>query len=159
MQMTRFQDTSRYDSWIKILLAFPIILLLGFTILFYVDAKSRDVLNSVGEAESFQGASIMMGTTVFILVVYWAVLPRDLFVLMDRIKIKFGLFSYSIPFYDIESVKIAEGIPWLVANSMVTSFKSQIEIKRKKGLKTRISPTRRDLFLDSLNRAISEWNR
>jgi len=140
MDLVLFEDSIEYDVWIKAALVFPIILLIALGILFYIDAHYSDVVP-------------------FVLVVYWLFLPRKIYVLQDRIKIKLGQFFLNVSFDNIESVKPAKGIIIFSSFSSITSFSTQIEIIRKRGLNWRISPSRRDQFLEYVNRAMSDWKR
>jgi hypothetical protein len=156
--MVLFEDTIKYELWTKILLAFPIILLIAMGIFFYDYAHHRDVPNEVETA--FHAVSLVLFLTApFILLVYWLVLPTKIYILQDRIRIKYGRFFWNIRFDTIETVKTAKGMPPLVSNSSVTSYRNQIEIVRKKRMNIRLSPSRRDQFVDHANRALSEWKR
>jgi hypothetical protein len=159
MDLVLFEDSIKYDLWIKAALVFPIILLIALGILFYIDAHYSDVIPSESETESNFGAIILFASVPFVLVVYWLLLPRKIYVLQDRIKIKLGQFYLNVAFDNIESVKPARGIIVFSSFSSITSFSTQIEIIRKRGLNWRISPARRDQFLEYVNRAISDWTR
>jgi len=159
MDLVLFEDSIKYDPWVKVALVFPIILLIALGILFYIDAHYSDIIPSESEAESNMGAIILFASVPFVLVVYWLLLPRKAYVLQDRIKIKLGQFLFNISFDNIESVKPAKGIIIFSSFSSITSYSTQIEIVRKRGLNMRISPSRRDQFLEYVNRAISEWKR
>ena len=159
MSLVLFEDSIKYDLWVKIALVFPIILLIALGILFYIDAHYSDVVPSESEAESNMGAIILFASVPFVLVVYWLLLPRKIYVLQDRIKIKLGQFFLKVAFDNIESVKPARGIIIFSSFSSITSYSTQIEIIRKRGLNWRFSPSRRDQFLEYLDRAISDWKR
>ena len=73
--------------------------------------------------------------------------------------LSFTKTSLNIPFVKIESFQPAKGIAWINTTSFVTSFNSQVEIKRKIGMKVRFSPSKREMFLEHLNRAINDWRR
>jgi len=105
------------------------------------------------------GAIIMFVATAFLLLVYGAVLPRKLFIYRDKIRIKYGLFFYNIPFSKIDFYAKTRGLP--LGNYLIsaTSLKNQIEIVRKRGLKIRISPSRMDFFLEAFNRAVEDWEK
>ena len=159
MDLVLFEDNIKYDAWIKAALVFPIILLIALGILFYIDAHYSDVIPSESKPESNFGAIILFASVPFVLVVYWMFLPRKIYVLQDRIKIKLGQFYLNVGFDNIESVKPARGIIIFSSFSSITSFSSQVEIIRKRGLNWRISPSRRDQFVEYVNRAMSDWKR
>jgi hypothetical protein len=159
MDLILFEDSIKYDVWAKIALALPIIFLIILGVLFYIDAHYSDIFPSESEPESHLGAIVLFASAPFILVVYWLCLPKKIYVLQDRIKIKLGQFYLSVRFDNIDSVKPARGIIFISSFSSITSYSTQIEIVRKKGLNWRICPSRRDQFLEYVERAMSDWKR
>ncbi|NIM89784.1 MAG: hypothetical protein GTO17_02425 [Candidatus Aminicenantes bacterium] len=159
MELVLFEDRIKYDFWVKIVLVFPIIFLLALGILFYIDAHYRDVIPSESESDSNTAAIIIFASVPFVLVVYWLSLPRKIYVLQDRIKLKIGEFFWNVPFETIESVKPAKGIIVWRGFSSITSYSTQIEIIRSRGQNIRISPSRREQLLDCMERAMSDWKR
>jgi hypothetical protein len=159
MDLVLFEDRIKYDVWIKIALVFPIILFIAMGISFYIDAHYSDVFPDESPAESDFGAVILFASVPFVLVVYWLFLPRKVYVLQDKIKIKLGQFYLKVGFDNLESVKPARGIIVFSSFSSITSFSTQIEIIRKRGLNWRISPSRRDQFIEYVERAMSDWKR
>ena len=67
------------------------------------------------------------------------------------------LVLMGIIFSKIESYVKVSGFP--VGNYLISSnsVKNQIEIVRKRGWKIRISPNRLDLFVETLNRTLKDW--
>jgi len=159
MNIILFEDKLKYDLWLKIILVFSIILLLALALLFYIDGYKQDVIKSEPARESRVAAITLFAAIAFVLLVYWTVLPRNIFIFQDRVTIKYGVFSLNLRLENIESAKVASGIPMGNIWSSITSLKNQIEIVRKKGMNVRISPTSRDLFLENLNRALMDWRR
>lgn len=159
MDFILYETPIKYERWAKVLLAFPIILLIAMAIFFYAAAGSR--FDIPGEAKSgFIVASyILFATAPFILFVYWLVLPTKIFVLRDRIRIKYGRFTWNIGFDTVESIQAAHGIPPIFGNSSVTSYRNQVEIVRLGRMNVRLSPSERDRFLDHANRAIADWRK
>lgn len=154
-----FEDQVKYDRWIQVLLAFSVLVLVAIGFLLYTDAYSRDVLPSETAKESGIGALILFGAAVFEALLFWAILPRKIFICQKRVRIKYGLFYYNIPFDNIRSASAAKGIALGSYVSSLTSFKNQVEIVRTKGLRIRFSPARVDLFLEALERALADWRR
>ncbi len=154
-----FEDNVKYDLWFKIILVGSIVVLIAVGIMFFIDAYSRDILPEEPMEDSKIGAIIMFVATAFLLLVYGAVLPRKLFIYRDKIRIKYGLFFYNIPFSKIDFYAKTRGLP--LGNYLIsaTSLKNQIEIVRKRGLKIRISPSRMDFFLEAFNRAVEDWEK
>jgi hypothetical protein len=157
--MILYESTIKYETWAKILLAFPIVLVIVMGIFFYNYAHFHDGIS--GEMKyGFHVASIVLfATAPFILLIYWLVLPTKIYILQDKIRIKYGRFYWNVRFETIESVKPAQGIPPLWSNSSVTSYRNQIEIVRKGRMNWRLSPDNRDQFLDHANRALADWQR
>jgi hypothetical protein len=157
--MILYDGSIKYETWAKILLGFPVGLMIAMGIIFYKFAHFREGIS--GEIEyGFHVASIVLfATGPFILLIYWLVLPTKIYILQDRIRIKYGQFYWNIRFDTIESVKAAKGMPPLWSNSSVTSYRNQIEIVRKGRMNWRLSPGNRDQFLDHANRALSDWQR
>jgi hypothetical protein len=159
MDLVLYEDNIKYDFWVKIALAFPVVLLLAMGLLFYVDAHYKDVIPSEPAKDSSMGAIVLFAAAPFILFVYWMVLLRKIFVLQDRIRLKFGQFYWNIPFETVESVKASRGIAAWSYCSSITCNSTQIEIARKNRGNIRVSPINRDQFLDSVHRALSDWER
>jgi len=159
MEPVLFEDEVKYDLWLKVILVGSIVVLIALGIMFSVDAYSRDILPEEPIEDSKIGAIILFAATVFVLLVYGVVLPRKLFICRDKIRIKSSFFFYNIPFSKIESYFKAKGFPIGNYLSSSTSLKNQIEIVRKRGLKIRISPSRLDLFFETLNRTVEDWEK
>ena len=159
MEPVLFEDDVKYDLWLKIILVGSVVVLFAMGIMFSVDAYSRDILPEEPIEDSKIGAIILFAAAVFVVLIYGAVLPRKFFIHRDRVRIKYGFFFYNIPFSKIESYAKAKGLPLGNYMSSSTSLKNQIEIVRKRGWKIRISPSRLDLFLEALNRAVEDWEK
>ena len=157
MDMIIFEDSIKYDAWVKPLLVFPFVLLIVLGILFYVDAHDSDIFPKEPATESRMASTVLFASAVFVLAIYWLVLPRKILITQEGIKIKFSCFSWNIPYRTIKSVKPAEGLIVWWAHSFITSYRSQIEIVRKYRLKIRVCPSRRDEFLQSANKALEDW--
>jgi hypothetical protein len=157
MDLIIFEDSIKYDEWVKLFLVFPLVLLIVLGTLFYIDAHYSDIFPKEPATESKTASAVLFASTVFVLAIYWLFLPRKIFVTQEKIKLKFGSFSWIIPYKTIESIKPAKGLIVWWAHSFITSYASQIEIVRKNRLKIRISPGRRDEFLQHANRALADW--
>jgi len=157
MDVIIFEDNIKYDAWAKPLLVFPLVLLIVLGFLFYIDAHYSDIFPKEPRSESVTGSTVLFASTVFVLAIYWLVLPRKIFVTQEGIKIKFSAFSWNIPYRTIKSIKPKEGLIVWWGHSFITSYRSQIEIVRKYRLKIRICPSRRDEFLRLANRALEDW--
>jgi len=159
MDIIIFEDNIKYDPWVIVVLAFSLVLLVVLGILFYVDAYDSDIFPGESAAESRTSAVVLFASAVFLLATYWLVLPRKIAVSQDGIIIKFSGFKWKISFETIKSISATRGIIVWWAHSWITSYGSQIEIVRRHRLKIRISPTRRDQFLEYANKALADWKK
>jgi hypothetical protein len=157
MELVIFEDSIKYDLGIKIVLALSLVLLVVLGILFYVDAQDSDIFPDQPAAESRVGSFVVFDAVVFLLAVYWLILPRTIAVSQEGLILRFRAFSWNIPFSTIKSIEPASGIIVWWAHSWITSYRSQIEIIRKYRLKIRVSPSRRDQFLEYAHRAFADW--
>lgn len=159
MSDTLYSFPLKYETWAKILLAFPPVLLVVMGIIFRRLAQTPEAM----PGETGWGLSIaswvLFATAPFILFIYWLVLPTKIFIHQDRFRVQYGRFSWSIRFETIEAVKTASGIPPVWSNSSVTSYRNQVEIVRKGKMNIRLSPDQRERFLDQANRTLSDWMR
>ena len=159
MNIVLFEDSFKYDGWVKLAMVFPVLFLVVLGFLFYTDAHSQDIFPREPVNESRIAYITLFASVPFVLLVYWLVLPRKIYVLQDRLRLKYGVFFWNITFQTIDSVQAAHGLPLWGVNSSVTSLKNQVEVVRKKGLKVRLSPSQRDRFLEYVNRALADWRR
>jgi hypothetical protein len=152
-----FEDSIKYDPGIKVVLVLSLVLLVVLGILFYVDATDSDIFPGEPAAESRTGSVVLFASAVFVLALYWLILPRSIAVSQEGIVLRFNGFSWKIHFRTIESIKAARGIIVWWAHSWITSYGTQIEIIRRHRLKIRVSPARRDQFLEYANKALADW--
>ncbi len=157
MDFILFEDSIKYDAGIKVVLVLSVVLLVILGILFYVDASGPDIFPGEPASESRTGSLVLFASAVFVLAVFWLVLPRSIAVSQEGIIVQFNAFRWKIPFRTIESIQDARGIIVWWAHSWITSYATQIEIRRKYRLKIRISPARRDQFLEYANKALADW--
>ncbi len=157
MDLVIFEDSIKYDLGIKVVLALSLVLLIVPGILFYVDAEDSDIFLGESAAESRIGSFVLFASAVFLLAVFWLILPRAIAVSQEGLILKFRVFNWNIPFATIKSIEPASGIIVWWAHSWITSYRSQIEIIRKYRFKIRVSPSRRDQFLEYAHRAFADW--
>jgi hypothetical protein len=157
MDLVIFEDSIKYDLGIKIVLVLSLVLLVLLGVLFYVDARDSDIFPGESAAESRTGSFALFAAAVFLLAVYWLILPRTIAVSQEGLILRFRAFSWNFPFATVKSIKPASGIIVWWAHSWITSYRSQIEIIRKRRLKIRVSPSRRDQFLEYALRALADW--
>ncbi|NTV79964.1 MAG: hypothetical protein HGA24_00875 [Candidatus Aminicenantes bacterium] len=152
-----FEDGIKYDFWIKVVLVLSLGLLIGLGILFDVDARDSDIFPGEPAAESRTGSIVLLAAAVFLIAVYWLILPRTIAVSQECLILRFRAFNWKIPFASIRSINPASGVFVWWAHSWITSYRSQIEIIRKNRLKIRVSPSRRDQFLEYAHKAFADW--
>jgi len=157
MDLVIFEDSIKYDIWIKVVLVLSVVLLIVLGILFYVDARDSDIFPGEPVAESRTSSFTLFAAAVFLMAVYWLVLPRTIAVSQEGLILKFRAFRWNIPFATIRSIEPASGMIVWWAHSWITSCRSQIEIIRKYRLKIRVSPSRRDQFLEYAHKAFADW--
>jgi uncharacterized membrane protein len=158
MSVSIYETNIKYELWAKILLAFPVVLVMAMGVFFYRFYLQHGI--AAEASYGFKVASIVLfATGPFILFIYWLVLPTKIYIQQDRIRIQYGRFTWNVRFETIEAVKTASGIPPVWSNSSVTSYRNQIEIVRKRKMNIRLSPDNRERFLDRANRALADWQR
>ncbi len=147
----------KYGPWIKTLFIFPV----GFAVLLgaliYGVAHYTNMVSIEAAQDLDKAAIIMFSLALFILLVYWLFLPQKLYVLQDRIMIRFGRFHWNIPFKKIDRVEVAKEIKSRKCHNLITCLKVKIEIVVKKGKNIRISPAERDQFIGYVERAMFDW--
>ena len=143
MSMILYEDTARYDLWVKLILGgiLAALFVTGVALLF----------------EDVAEAGIMFGATIFDALLFWAILPQRFQVFEDKLRIVLGgPFAINISLANIEAARCASGRKvfayWGIR--FATSSRYVVEIVRKKGLNLIISPANGDMFLEQLNQAI-----
>jgi len=154
MALVLYEDKTKYDLWGKIILAFAPALLIVLGLLTYYG-----VLPTETEEEDTIG---LFASTAFVLVLFWLILPRKYQILEEKLRIVLGgPFSFHIPFETIETAKHLSGAKaatfWGVNFS--PTLKNIVGIKRKKGMNVTISPSNPSLFLENLDKAMTDWKR
>lgn len=146
------EDRPKYDTWVKLALLFaPSIIVV---LLFLIHYK---LIPSESEYEAKMGENILFASLIVILILYWLIMPRKYEIHEDRLKIVLGAFSYSIELKSISEVKRTESWKVLAYKGIrfVTSAKSAVEIKRKRGKSILISPSNPELFIEVLQRTLN----
>ena len=138
-----YEDTPRYDNWLKLILGAVLALtfILGIFLLF----------------EDTAAAWIMFGVTLFDALLFYTVLPHRYLIFQDRLRIALGgPFSLNIFLSTIKEVRPASGLKAFAYTGIrfATSSRSVVEIIRHKGWNIVISPANRDVFLEQLSYAL-----
>ena len=143
MNSPLYEDVPRYDFWLK--------LILGGTL------ALTFVLGIILISEDIRVALAMFGVTLFDALLFKAILPRRFQIFEDRLRILLGgPLAVNFAFSNIADAKSASGSKAFAYGGIrfATSTHYVIEIVRKKGLNLVISPSKGDIFLDELNKAI-----
>ena len=135
-----FEDTPKYDLWLKLILGGTLALTFILGIIF--------IYHDTGAAVA------MFGITIFDALLFKAILPRRFQIYEDRLKILLGgPFVINIPLSNIIEAKPASGrkLFFYWGSRFATSTHHVVEIVQKKGLNLVISPRNDDVFLEQLN--------
>ena len=138
-----YEDTPRYDLWLKLMLGS----ILALTLILGIVLLPTDTVV----------ACAMFGVTLFDGLLFKAILPRRFQIFQDRVKIVLGgPLVLNIPLLDISEARRASASKAFAYWGLrfVTSTQSIVEIVRKKGLSVVISPVNADMFLEQLNQAL-----
>jgi len=143
--MLIYEDTPKYDLWLKLILGgvLALTLILG-TIFIHQDSEI---------------ALVMFGVTLFDALLFKAILPRLFQIYQGRVRIVLGgPLAINIPFSNIRTVRTVSARKVFVywGNRFATSTHSIVEIVPNKGSGWVISPANRDMFLEKLNQALSQ---
>ena len=138
-----YEDKPRYDIWMKAIMALPLFFIL------------IGAFNLTSEPEAAIG---MFGTAALVVAIYWAVFPRKYCILSSKVKIVLGgPFSFNIAFDNIETARVPEGAAIGINFASSFSSKNAVQIVRRKRLNVNITPSNRELFLENLDKALSNW--
>ena len=143
MNSLLYEDIPKYDFWLKLILGG--VLALTF------------VLGVILISDDIRVALVMFGVTLFDVLLFKAILPRRYQIFEDRLRILMGgPLAVNIAFSNITDAKSVPGSKafayWGIR--LATSTHYVIEIVRKKGLNLVISPSKGDIFLDELRKAL-----
>ncbi len=109
----------KYSPWVKTLFIFPVGFAVVLGALLYVVSHYTNLVSIEAAQDLDKAAIIMFSLALFILLVYWLFLPQKLYVLQDKIRIRFGRFHWNIPFETIDRVEVAKKIK---SGNIVTIF-------------------------------------
>ena len=146
MDSVIYEESPRYDTFLKAIIVLPVYFIIaGIYYLF------------TGEVEAGTG---MFATTLLMVALYWAILPRKYRILDSKFKIVLGgPFSFNVPFDNLEAAGAPEGATFGINFATCFSSERTVQITRKKGWNVNITPNSRDRFLENLNKALTDWRR
>lgn len=141
-----YEDKARFDLWLKVILAcIPLMML---------------VLGIILLSEEPEASRAMFGVTVFIVLLFYAVMPRKYQVYTESVRIVLGWpFAFKIPLSKIKEVKPGSGMHAYLnlGLSFATSAKTVLTIVRRKGMTVYISPFDRGRFLEEVSQVLEAW--
>ena len=147
MDSLLYTDSTHKDIWFKLFLAIPVVIILA-PALYYLNTNETEI------------AFEMFGTVVFILAIFWIIVPRQYVVFGSKVKIVFGgPFSFTIPFATIKLARIVKGTSFSMNLPSSLSGKHAVEVVRNKRMSVIITPANRELFLETLDKALSDWRK
>ncbi len=143
MNSLLYEDIPKYDFWLKLILGG--VLALTF------------VLGVILISDDIRVALVMFGITLFDVLLFKAILPRRYQIFEDRLRILMGgPLAVNIAFSNIADAKSVPGSKAFahMGIRLATSTHYVIEIVRKNGLNLVISPSKGDVFLEELRKAL-----
>jgi hypothetical protein len=145
MDTVIYEDKTHRDIWLKLVLGIPVAFLLV------------PALCSLAKGDN-DTAVAMLGTVLLMVAIFWIIIPRTYLILDGKVKIVFaGPFSFTIPFDTIKEARIPKATSFGMNLPSSLSGNHAVEIVRKKRLNVLITPDNRDLFLESLKKAMDDW--
>jgi hypothetical protein len=101
----------------------------------------------------------LLGTLIFLLIVFWCVLPRRYAVMDDRLRIDLGWpFGFNLYYRNLVEIRRDSGGWYIRANFVTTMDPARaLRIVTTGGMQIMITPTRRDPFADKLEIALATW--
>jgi hypothetical protein len=137
-----YEDKPKYDRWlIYLIIAVPVFTLIAGLAVVKVDITETCTL---------------LGTTVFISLLFWAIMPRSYQIYADRFTIQLGgPFVVNVSLTSIQKAGKASSYYALAywGVRFATSTSNVVEIKRNRGMAIIISPSDVDSFLEHLDQA------
>jgi hypothetical protein len=147
MNILLHEDNTHKDSWMKLLLAVPVIIVLATGLSFLGKTNTED-------------AVALFGIAALIVIIFSIIMPRQYLIFDDRVKIRFaGPFSLNIPFDTIKKVGTAGGASFGLNFPSSLSNSHAVGIFRNKRMAVYITPDDRALFMARLEKAMSNWRK
>lgn len=140
-----YQDNTHKDMRLKLVLAIPGIIILAPAFYYLASGDTRTAY------ESFAIVVVMA-------VVIWLIIPRQYLILENKVKIVLGgPFSFCIHFKTIKTAHVPRGTTFGINFPTSLSSKHVVEIVRHRRMNVTITPHNRELFLETLQKALSDW--
>jgi hypothetical protein len=150
MDYVIYEDKPRTDIWLKLVFVLPSAALLISALILLKTDPGGALYFIYGVA----GTALLMGS------LYILILPTRYNILNDKIKIQFrGPLSFNIPFDTIAGVRDAR---WSTVGVNFPTNMSQaavLEIVRKGRMPVTITPSDKQAFIQSFQKAFEDWKR
>lgn len=150
----RYECGARYEWWMHLITwatTIPFIVVGILSVLGVISLEEG--------ADRWVAGIVLITTGLLDGVLFWAILPRRLQLLQDKMRVKLGgPFALNIPFADVKAVERCNTW-WHVGLSFATSFRGRILVRRRYGYDVLVSAGDRETFLDQAEMAIREWGR
>lgn len=146
LEILIFDDQPSYGWALKAILLVPLVVLLAEAIILMPQGFDPVYL-------------VLLATLVFLLVLFWCVLPRRYLIMDDRLRIDLGWpFGFNLFFRNLSEIRRDSG-GWRATVNWVTSLDPSraLRIVPRSGMSIMITPNRRDLFADKLEKALAAW--
>ncbi|MGB9837033.1 MAG: hypothetical protein ACPLRX_09880 [Candidatus Saccharicenans sp.] len=159
MDIIIFEDPVKYDRGVQLVLWLPVAALAVLGIIFLLNYGGYDIIGRGAIKEAGEGGAIFLGMALFLALLFQVIFPRSLAVAQDGIILRFKYFNWKMPFEKIASIEMAKGISKIKTYNLGFSFKGAVEIIKRNGVRTRITPAHPYEFLAQASRALEEWKR
>jgi hypothetical protein len=137
-----YQDTPRYDTWFKVVLVLPLVVI-AFAL--FSDFK-------IGEMAKY----VVIAVVAVVGLAFWLSMPRRFIIMEDHLKFFLWIgLSFSVPFDRIEVARELNKSAFNI--NLSTSNTSAVELVVKRGRNINFSPEDRDKFIRQLNKAVEKW--
>lgn len=140
-----YQDNTHKDMRLKLVLAIPLIIILAPAFYYVASGDTRTAYE-------------LFAIVVVMAIVIWLIIPRQYLILENKVKIVLGgPLSFSIHFNTIKTAHAPRGTTFGINFPTSLSSKHVVEIVRHKRMNVTITPNNRELFLETLQKALGDW--
>jgi len=149
MEHVIYEDKPHTDTWMKLILALPVIIVIGSAIPLIVLGRREEI----NQAFTVLGACLLL-----VLLIDFLVVPRAYVVCDSRITIRFrGPLAFHIPFSTVKGLRRASYLSFGISLPTSMSPSNIIEITRKRRMSVIITPGDRQSFITNFENAFKEW--
>jgi hypothetical protein len=139
-----YQDEPASGQFLKLITIGVPAALLALSLYLWTSAKSP-------------GSLVLLVEAFVIGLILWTVIPRRYQVYEDHLRIVLGgPFSFNIGFDQIKAIEITSSAA-ISVNFVTRVTRTYVRIVRRRGLSVAITPRSNAMFVESANRAASQW--